>query len=81
MSEGDPVAETAEHTNAALLAAAAPPPLHAYDRELAATLEAFLAANPNGTPSMANLAAFADARNNGVDLAAPAHVASETQSG
>jgi hypothetical protein len=30
---------------------------------------------------MANLAAFADARNNGVDLAAPAHVASETQSG
>ena len=44
-------------------------------------LEAFLEANPNGTPSMANLAAFAEARNNGVDLAAPAHVASETQSG
>ena len=64
MSEGDPVAETAEHTNAALLAAAAPPPLHAYDRELAATLEAFLAANPNGTPSMANLAAFAEGQEN-----------------
>ena len=63
MSEEDTVGNTTNHAIVAPVA---------INRELAANIEAFLAANPNGTPSMANLAAFAEARNNGVDLAAPA---------